>query len=112
MKTLSDSKRIVVSLTNGKALDLVRLLRQEKQIDACNIHRGRGRSSAVPQTVSYGEYIETEVMSVIVDAARADEIFEFIFFEANLNQPHGGFLYQVSLNQSTEFVLPDIAEEE
>ena len=48
-----------------------------------HIHRGRGRSTAVTYAVTFGDYVETEVLLVIVDAARADEIFEFIFVQEN-----------------------------
>ncbi len=112
MKIVKDSKRIVASLPKGKGLDLIRVLHEKKHIETCNIDHGRGRSTTVHDAVSYGDYAEVDVVVVIVDTARADEIFEFMLFEANINHPHGGFLYQISLTQSTEFMLPDIVEEE
>lgn len=46
-----------------------------------------------------------------IEAERADEIFEFLYFEAGLDHTHGGFLYQVPVVQSTVFKLPDIPAE-
>ena len=40
-------------------------------------------------------------MTVIVDAERADEIFEFIFFKGELNNPGGVFIYQTSLTKAS-----------
>ncbi len=112
MKTSENLKRIVCVLPQGKALKLVHLLHEQKGVDNTNIHRGRGRSTTVAQTVSFGQYAEVEVVTLLVEEERAEEIFQFIFFEAEINRPHGGFLYQVPLAQSTEFKLPDSIKEE
>ena len=42
---------------------------------------------------------------------RADEVFEFIFFEADINRPHGGLMFQQPLLATTAFNLPELEEE-
>lgn len=111
MELLKNPKRIVCVLPKGKAVPLIRLLHEQKKLETINFHRGRGRSTAVRESVSYGVYAEVEVVSIVVDADQADDLFQFIFFEADINKPHGGFLYQVPLSQSTIFHLPEIPEE-
>lgn len=54
---------------------------------------------------------EREIFSVIVKADQADDIFEYIYENAEINKPHGGIIYQHALHQSSEFVLPDVPEE-
>lgn len=103
-------KRIVVVLPKDRAMEIAEKIHIDKKIDTCNIHRGRGRSTAVMDSVSYGNYAEVDVISVIVDANRADEIFEFIFFEAEINKPHGGFIYQLPVEKSSFFQIPDLTE--
>ena len=111
MERLHNPRRITCVLPKGKAVPLIHRLHKEKGLEAISMHRGRGRSTAVTESVSYGEYAEVEVVTLIVEAERADDLFEFIFFEADINKPHGGFLYQVPLGHSTRFHLPDLPEE-
>jgi len=111
MDLLKNPKRIICVLPKGKAVPLIRLLHEQKNLETISFHRGRGRSTAVSESVSYGAYAEVEVVSIIIDANRADELFEFIFFEADINKPHGGFLYQVALTQSTLLHLPQLPQE-
>jgi len=107
---IKNPKRIVVILPKDHALAIVENLHTQKNINTCNIHRGRGRSTAVSDVVSYGNYAEVDVISVIVEAERADEIFEYIFFEAEINQPHGGFIYQMPVEKTSVFKIPDLSE--
>ena len=105
-------KKIVCVLLQGNASEIIARLHEEKGVDSCDIHRGRGRSTALKKNQTYGEYVEVEVISVEIEAERADEIFEFLYYEAGLDHTNGGFLYQVPVVQSTVFKLPDIPEEE
>lgn len=112
MKLINQPREIICVLPKGRAMELVRLLHEEKNIEAVNFHSGRGRSTAVTDSISYGQYAEVEVVSVIVEAQQAEDIFDFIFFEADINKPHGGFLYQVPLSLSNAFHLPELPNED
>ena len=113
MNIVTDSKRITCAVPETKAVDLVRLLHKDKGIHSANIHRGRGRSSNIRQEQTFGKYVEVEIVTVIVDSDRADEIFEFMYFAAGLDSQYGGFIYQVPVVKSTVYKLPDdVAEEE
>ena len=86
----TDIKRITCFLPKGVGIHLVEVLHDEKNIDSINVH-------TVESTENYGAWTEQDVLTVIVDAERADEIFEFIFFKGELDKPGGGFIYQASL---------------
>ena len=39
-------------------------------------------------------------------------IFEFIYHEADINQPHGGIMYMHALSKTTEYTLSELPEED
>ncbi len=102
-----DVKRITCFLPKGAGIRLVEMLHTEKNIDSTNVHTGRGLRT-VESVKDYGAWSEQDVLTVVVDARRADEIFDFIFFQGELNKPAGGFIYQTSLIQASNYTLPDI----
>ena len=112
MELMNDPKRIVCVVPETKALPLATGLHKDKHIESANIHRGRGRSTQVRAEQTFGQYTEMEVVTVLVDGNRADEIFEYLYFEMGLDKQRGGFLYQVAVVKSTQYRLPDIPEEE
>ena len=101
----TDIKRITCFIPKGVGLHLVEVLHDEKNIDSVNVHTGRGLRT-VESVENYGAWTEQDVLTVIVDAERADEIFEFIFFKGELNKPGGGFIYQTSLTKASRDIFP------
>ena len=95
-------KRITCFLPKGTGVKMVEMLQSEKNIVSTNVHSGRGQRTAET-------WKEQEILTIIVDADRAEEIFEYIYFQGKLNQPGGGFIFQSDLNRATSFKLPDIA---
>ena len=95
-------KRITCFLPKGTGVKMVEMLLSEKNIVSTNVHSGRGQRTAET-------WKEQEILTVIVDADRAEEIFEYIYFQGKLNEPGGGFIFQSDLNRATSFKLPDIA---
>ena len=95
-------KRITCFLPKGAGVKMVEMLQSEKNIVSTNVHSGRGQRTAET-------WKEQEILTVIVDADRAEEIFEYIYFQGKLNEPGGGFIFQSDLNRATSFKLPDIA---
>ena len=95
-------KHITCFLPKGTGVKMVEMLQSEKNIVSTNVHSGRGQRTAET-------WKEQEILTVIVDADRAEEIFEYIYFQGKLNEPGGGFIFQSDLNRATSFKLPDIA---
>ncbi len=92
---------------------MLRRLKDEKGITACRINNARGIGRFTHSSVRRPSNVtEREVLEVVTTDKRADEIFEFIFFEADMNRPHGGVIFMTSLGRTSQFELPDLPEEE
>ena len=111
MKALTNQKIItcLIPKENSKALEVAKLLHDEKGINSTSVNSGRG--SGLARAISYGAWVEVDVLTVIVSEERASEIFAYIFDKVDINRPHSGFLFQGDLSKATPFSLPDIPEE-
>ena len=106
-------KLITSILPAGKASNVVKKLKEEKGIITTNVNSARGMGKLTPRAYrGVGEQTEKQILNVVIDAERADEIFEFIYHEANIDRPHGGIIFMAKLQHQTPFVLPDLPEEE
>jgi nitrogen regulatory protein PII len=108
-----NSKLVRCILPKGKSVPIIRALKDELGIITAsfNFARGTGRithrdyRSRVTQT-------EKEVLTVIVTEDKAEEAFGFIYELAGIGEPHGGIIYQCALKGSTEYLLPDVPDEQ
>ena len=109
----SDSKLIACILPKGRARTLHQALIDDHDIHCGTFHYGRGvgRAARISDR-GIGEQEEREVFEVVVESAKAEEIFEYLFFQAELDEPHGGMIYMTSLPRSTVMTLPDVPPEE
>ena len=106
-------KLITCILPKGVATPILRRLKEEKGIVTCNINNARGTGRFTHRRVQrLGVVSEKEILNVVTSAERADEIFEFIFYEADINRPHGGMIFMTKLAHASLFELPDLPEEE
>ena len=112
MQLENDTKLITCILPKGTALPLQHVLVNEKGIDSGNFHFGRGvgRDTHI-KDIGIGEQEEREILEVVVPAAEADDLFEFMFSAAEMNKPHGGMIYVTPILRSTVMTLPEISEE-
>ena len=108
MSIITKCKLITCILPKGKAIDLEKKLHHEKGIDSANIWNGRGSGT---KKITIQSEIEVEIISVVIEEDIADEIFEYIYHEADIGAVSSGFMYQTKLLKSSKFILPDIAEE-
>lgn len=105
-------KLITGILPGGGAMDVLKKLREEKGIISANANTARGMGKLTPRAYrGVGEQTEKQILNVVVDADRADEIFEYIYHEANIDRPHGGIIFMAGLQQQTPFILPDLPKE-
>ena len=113
MEQLKESKLITAVLPKGKSLQVIKMLKQEMSLTTANFNYARGMGKLTPAKYrGVGEQSEKEMLTVVIDKERADEIFEYIYDVAEINRPHGGMIYMQALMQSTDFVLPVSVEEE
>ena len=105
-------KLITAIVPAGKATPVIEKLKAEKGIITANVHSGRGIGKLTLGTKrGFGQEQEKSVLTVMVPAEISEEIFEFVFFEADINQRHGGIVFMSSLHIATTYELPDIPDE-
>ena len=111
IRILPPQKLITCILPHGIALDVLQRLKDEKGIiEACtNTARGMGKLTPLAHR-GLGEQAEKDILTVIVSAAEADEIFEYLFDIARIDRPHGGLIYMAALGHATPFVLPELPQ--
>lgn len=108
---LENAKQIVCIVPKGRGQQLVEALSSEKGIYNSNFSgaRGVGRSGSV-QDRGVGEQQERDVFSVTVGADQADEIFEFLYYKAELNEPHNGLIYMQAAPKTTVMTIPELSD--
>jgi hypothetical protein len=105
-------KVITCILPPGITSDVLARLRHEKGIVEAHVRAARGLGKLTPARYrKAGSQTEKEILSVIVSAEGADELFEWLFHETRIDRPHGGILYMNSLMRATPYVLPHVPEE-
>ena len=72
--------------------------------------RGIGKSSKRRRGVSL--FAEREVVQALVEAERADEVFEFLYAAAEIGRPHAGMLLMEHVAQGIPLELPDLPDEQ
>jgi hypothetical protein len=110
--TTKTQKMICCILPKGVALGVSVRLKEAHNIVSSNISNARGVGKITP--LAYRRIVgqsEKEILSVVIAAEIADDIFAFIYQEAEIDKPHGGIMYMHSLYRSTEYHLPEIADE-
>ena len=111
--TIEDRKLITCFLPLGVALPLAKALQAEKDIVCSHISYGRGVGKMTSlDNRRLGDQAEKQILTVVVDEKDADDIFSFIYFEANINQPHGGMIAMARADHHVPLILPDIPEED
>lgn len=105
-------KLITCILPRGRGQPLMAALVRDKGIDAVDVHHARGVGRITPLAHrGLGETSEKDILTVAVPAERADEIFEYIYFEGGVDRPHGGLIWMNALAACTPYLLPELPEE-
>lgn len=112
MTHMKKSRLITAILPKGVSLNVISRLKKEKEIISANFCYGLGiNMMASDKTPLSSELKEREMLSVVVDEERGDEIYEYVYHAADMNKPHGGFLFMRTILGS-EYVLPENIEDE
>ena len=93
-------KSIVCIVEGNKAIELIKKLKDEKNIITANKYSARGTSSSFDFAMK-----EVDILTVIVDAKIVDEIFEYIYYELNLDSANSGFMFQAPSARASEYSL-------
>jgi hypothetical protein len=107
----TNSKLITSFLPHGTGVSMIKLLKEETGVYTGNVNSSRGTGSSAGAS-DFDNWVEVDVLDVVVDANRADEIFNFIYEKAGIGEGNHGFIIQQNLARSTKFSLPDLPLEE
>lgn len=89
----------------GMGVGLRARIFSELRLTRVDLHSARGFMGSDPGGLF--NRVERDIVSVVVDAERADEIFDWLYHEAEVGTKEGRFLHMVRLDRSTPFALPD-----
>jgi len=103
----SEYKTITCFLPAGRAQGVLERLRKEQGIPSAFAYHARGAGLATRRDKSRPEYVEREMITALVPAERADEIFRFIFFASGINEPHAGMVLMTTAPCAEMLCLPD-----
>jgi hypothetical protein len=94
---------------NGTDRRILRQLRDELGITRAHSVHCRGvaalQAAKAPRD-KVPEAALARVLSVVVEAQQADEVFDFICVQMGLNQPDSGSVYMTALNFATPLTMP------
>ena len=104
---------ITCFLPVGVAPPVAKALKAEKGLATAHVSFGRGVGKFSQTGKRHlGDQSEKQILRVVVDAADADDVFEFIYHEAGINKPHGGMMLMTRVDTFVPLILPDLPEEE
>ena len=83
--------------------DILRTLKDHKEIITANKFNARGTSF-----MEHLDIRQMDVLTVLVDATKADDLFDFLYHAAQINRPHGGMIFQEKVGRSTDYTLPKL----
>ena len=100
---------------DGTDIKLMRQLKKDKGITRVesiawsgvnNLQQAKTRAGKLPEPTFY------RLVSVIVTDEKADDVFDFIYRNAQIGQPGGGVLLQTTLLGATTYSMPDDVDDE
>lgn len=94
----------IVPVGHGAAL--VDALWHELSLTTVNDSRGRGASQRSGMVAD-----EVDIVEVVVEAERADQVFAFLYERAEVGERPHRFMYQTALELATPAPLPQVPEE-
>lgn len=93
-------------LPAGRATEAMERLWKEKGIVDVFHHHARGGGISTRKGRESFHYVEREIATVLVPEERADEIFEFLYFAAGVNQPHSGMVLMEKTVMAKPLAMP------
>lgn len=96
-------KLITCVMQEKLSIDIIKHLQKEKKILTANTYSARGSTY-----IERLDIRQMDVLTVVVDEQQADDVFEYLYYEAKINRVHGGMIFQEELGRSTSYELPKL----
>lgn len=74
----------------GEGTQVLEALRRETGVISAIAHHARGIGTHNLRHRIFSD--EKQILTVLVDAGRADEVFRFLYYQAGLDLPHAGMI--------------------
>ena len=84
----------------------------ELGVTSAQVHHARGIGKSSKRRRGVSLFAEREVVQALVEAERADEVFEFVYAAAEIGRPHAGMLLMEHVAQGIPLELPDLPDEQ
>lgn len=110
-QTRTAHKLITCIMPAGRGLELIEQLR-ELGVTSAQVHHARGIGKSSKRRRGVSLFAEREVVQALVEAERADEVFEFVYAAAEIGRPHAGMLLMEHVAQGIPLELPDLPDEQ
>lgn len=81
---------LICIMPDGKGKEVLEALRSETGVISAFAHHARGIGTHSLRHRVYAE--EKQILTALVDANRADDIFHFLYFSAGLDTPKAGMI--------------------
>jgi hypothetical protein len=87
-----DKKLITAIVMSGRGLELMKLVEEHAGVLSATHHHARGTDRRGQRPASL-MWIERDVVMVLVEAPRADEVFRLLFDAGDVGAPHQGVIF-------------------
>jgi hypothetical protein len=94
-------------LPMGRAVEVMEKVRTEKGIHSTFHHHALGGGTSSRKGRESFHFLEREIATLLVPESRADEIFEYLYFAAGLNQPHTGMVLMEKTLMARAMCMPE-----
>lgn len=101
-------KLITCFLPSGRAMGVLERLREKHGLTSLMYHHARG--VGVGTRRGWGSHVaaEREVITVLAPQANAEDIFQYLFGAAGLDEPNSGMVFMERVIRASPFELPEI----
>jgi hypothetical protein len=85
-----DYRVLTCIMPTGRGTEVLEALRRETGVISAYAHHARGIGTHSLRNRVFSD--EKQILTALVEAERADEVFHFLYFNAGLDAPHAGML--------------------
>ncbi|MGE4398091.1 MAG: hypothetical protein AB7D29_01110 [Campylobacterales bacterium] len=77
-----------------------------RELHAMGIYTANKSTARGSSSTSQRHDVEMEVMTVLVEEAKADEVFGLVYERGGLDKPSHGMIFQSAVSLASEYTLP------